>query len=90
MRSIFDIKPKTVLVEITQPFSQDLACYNVTTLRPKWWDDFVGEKFRCHPYSDSSGWWVLSIKGLVKLSKIRKKTAYSAVIYLECGKEINK
>jgi len=71
---------KSILVEITSAFVQDPS-----RPRPKWWDNYIGEKFRCY---DSEGWWKLSTWGLKKLSKLKGSKSYYAIIHKECGKVV--
>jgi hypothetical protein len=77
------MKRKTVLVEVTSTFKQD-----PNRPRPKWWDNFVGEKFRC--YDQCEGWWKLSTWGLRKLTKLKGSRSYSAIIHKDCGKEVER
>lgn len=74
------MKRKTVLVEIIAKYKQDPK-----RPRPKWWDNFVGEKFRCY---NENGWWKLTTWGLKKLNKLKESKSYSALIYKECGKVV--
>ncbi|HLO91557.1 MAG TPA: hypothetical protein VK172_10375 [Lentimicrobium sp.] len=75
------MKKKTVLVKVTKAFEVD-----PNRPRPKWWDNFIGETFRC--YDENEGWWKLSTWGLKKLSRLRKEIITSAIIHKDCGVEV--
>lgn len=76
------MKRETVLVEITDKYKQ-----NPNRPRPKWWDNFIGEKFIC--YDECDGWWKLSTLGLKKLEKLKGSRSYSAIIYKDFGKIVD-
>ncbi len=77
-------KEKTVLIEIISKYKQD-----PNRPRPKWWDNFVGEKFRCYDRCD--GWWNLSTIGLKKMQKLKGGSlSSSAIIHKDCGKSVNR
>lgn len=75
------MEKKVVLVEITSKFKQ-----NSNRPRPKWWDNFIGEKFMC--YDECEAWWKLTAEGLEKLSKLKTGKIYGAIIHKECGNEV--
>lgn len=73
---------KTVLVEVTAEFKIDPK-----RPRPKWWDKYIGEKFRC--YQTEAGWcWKLSRAGLRKLERLKGGKSFGAIIHTDCGKEV--
>ena len=76
------MKQKTVLVKITSDYKQD-----PNRPRPKWWDKFIGEKFRC--YDNCSGYYTLSTWGLKKLTKLKGTKIYGAIISKDCCEVVN-
>lgn len=75
------MKNKTVIVKVTQQYKVD-----PNRPRPKWWDKFLGQTFRC--YDECEGWWKLSTWGLKKLSKLKGSKSCSAIIHKGCGVEV--
>lgn len=74
-------KEKTVLVKVTKAFEVDPL-----RPRPKWYDKFIGETFRCY---DRPHHWLLSPMGLRKLTRLRNSKSFSALIYKDCGEVVN-